>query len=378
MSSSVDESPVRVGILGCANIAKKNAIAILQDPSGCRITAVASRSEDKARSFVRDFLLKMMTVVDQNVASSVAVFKTYDDLINQPDVDAVYIPVPTTFHKEWAIKALKAGKHVLLEKPVGLTIEEFNEMLAVAKAKNRYLQDGTMFVHHPRTKNFVHAVQNTNVMGELKRVEAAFSFAGPDSFFKDDIRVKRNGDALGCLGDLGWYIVRAALLAFGPECPVTSAQAVDYTLNSEGVPIDATCIVKFKENKVLCFHCGFSAQFRQYVKVIGTDSWAEMDDFVLPKKHPVSYKVHSMNLTQYDLITEHTCHEEEFDGPVQEVLMWQTFSKVIKAFETEGGWQSSSVECQEAHALAQLSMDTQKVLDFLMGSIAKDGAKIEQ
>jgi predicted dehydrogenase len=367
-----DSSPIRIGILGCAGIARKNATAILQEPSGCCVTAVASRSRDKVNDFVQAFL------ANQPGGISVAVLDSYDELIQQPDVDALYIPLPTTLHKEWVKKALKAGKHVMLEKPVALSAEEFLEMLAVAKANKCYLMDGTMFVHHPRTKNFRHAIHNTTVMGSLKRVEAGFSFCGSDTFFKNDIRVKKDGDPLGCLGDMAWYVVRAGLLAFGPDCPVTSAQVVDFEVNKEGVPVDATCFVKFTDNKVLSFHCGFLSQFRQYIKVIGTEAWAEIDDFVLPKKHPVSYTMNSMNLTEYDLVAKHTSSVEEFDGPVQEVLMWQTFSQVVKAFEnTSDGWDGTTIECREANRLAQISFDTQKIIDLLMGSITKGGARIE-
>lgn len=209
-----------------------------------------------------------------------------------------------------------------------------------------------------------------------------------------NIRVQKDADPLGCLGDLGWYVVRIALLVVvggakdnnNYEDAAISAQVTDYQLNDEGVPVDATCLVWFRNNVVLSFHCGFGSHFRQYVHVVGTKGGATMDDFVLPKSHPLQYQINSMNLTQYDLITEHDCQqvvvgENNNDSEdVQEVLMWNTFSHLAKAVDANGGWDNSN-SCDDsvtgALVQSQITAANQKVLGALMESIQKGSAKIE-
>lgn len=365
--SSSDPSPLRIGILGCASIAEKNSIAILDPSSNCCVTAVASRSLEKAQGFVKSML--------SSSGEEIATFGNYNDLIESNVVDALYIPLPTTLHKEWVLKALKAGKHVLLEKPVALCNEDYQEMIQAAQQNTKYLMDGTMFVHHPRTPHFVHLVQDSATMGDLKRIEAGFSFNGDEEFRKNNIRIQKTGDQLGCLGDLAWYIIRIAVLVVGPNATMSSAQVVDFQQTNEGVPIDATCLVKFDDRIVLNFQVSFTSQFRQYVHVVGTEAWASMDDFVLPKQHPVKYQVQSMDLTLHDLITEHQCRDEKFEGPVQEVLMWKNFARFSKAVDVTGSWESDSL--QEARQLSQLSTNNQKILDALIDSMRKGGIKVE-
>lgn len=371
MFKTDNPTALRIGLLGCANIAKKNILATLQASKECRFSVIASRTAEKATTFL------LCLPVDETSITCLTGSTAYDDLIQSSDVDAVYIPLPSALHKEWVVKALSAGKHVLLEKPVALSVEDYNEMLQVAKENNKFLMDGTMFVHHPRTNDFVRKVQNKSVVGTLQRIEIAFSFCGGDQFLQNNIRVKSDLDPLGCLGDLAWYCVRLALLVVGPESGMTSAQVMDYQLNADGVPIDATCLVRFQNNVVLSFHCGFCTHYRQYVHVVGSERGVTMDDFVLPRKHPVHYTIQSDRLTDFDLITERTeVQVEEFGGVVQEVLMWKAFSRFAKAVDDKG-WTGDSEDCREALALSHVSATNQKILDALMASIHQGGAKIE-
>ena len=374
--SSID--PLRIGILGCANIAKKNAIAILEAPQqACCIHAVASRNLEKAEAFCNVIHShKVTATIKPTTITRFGGSTAYDNLIQSAEIDAVYIPLPTALHKEWVLKALQNGKHVLLEKPVAVVAQDYEEMLQVAKEHQKFLMDGTMFVHHPRTDHFVRTVQDRTLLGQLVRLEAGFSFCGDDGFLQNNVRVKKDGDLLGCLGDLGWYVVRLALLVVGPEAKLKSAHVTDYQVNDCGIPIDTTCLVHFSNNVVLSFHCGFKSHFRQYVKVVGTKAGASMNDFVLPKLHPVTYQIESMGLTEFDLITEHEMKEEEFDGPVQEALMWDTFARLANAIDAEG-WTGTSEDCQQALNLSRISTENQKILDALMTSIAKGGVKVE-
>mmetsp|Transcript_1244 Transcript_1244/g.1641 ORF Transcript_1244/g.1641 Transcript_1244/m.1641 type:complete len:466 (-) Transcript_1244:167-1564(-) len=429
----------RVGILGCASIAKKNAMAIFHPASGCTVTAVASRTLDKANAFVNEFVKPGLG--DTTNCQVFGGANAYNDLIEWSSsssqgadlIDALYIPLPTTLHKEWVIKALtKAKKHVLLEKPTALNEADYQEMLLLAKEQGKFLLDGTMFVHHSRTRQFLKTVHNQNVMGDLKRIESGFSFFADQDFSNHNIRVQKSLDPLGCLGDLGWYQIRMALLVFSSfkendndngnyynnKLPVLmSAQVVDCTLNQEGVPMEATCLVKFgtgnddndtnKKTTVLSFHCGFEAYFRQYLHVVGTKSGAFIDDFVLPKKQQdnnadssatsvgsstpsqSSFRVESMSLTDHDIwavANVETFHDDVENTPVvvqQEVLMWQCFSRLARAIDNtnnngggSNGW-GKSQECMEAAKLTETSILNQRVLDALMTSIQEGCSKVD-
>jgi predicted dehydrogenase len=169
----------------------------------------------------------------------------YDELILSDVSDALYVPLPVAIKKDWVIKALKAGKHVVLEKPAALTAADYQEMLNVAYVNNKFLMDGTMFPHHPRTSKILDSLSE---IGQVNRIQASFSFLAHQAFLDGtNIRARKDGDPHGCIGDLGWYCIRYALVVFGKlGSKVESAQVVDFEVNKHGVPIDATCVVKFQ------------------------------------------------------------------------------------------------------------------------------------
>ena len=234
--------PFGFGILGCARIAKKNCRAATA--AECQITAISSRSQEKAQGFIGEVL------GEQQAAPLIfAGDDAYNRLLQSTssDINAVYIPLPTKLHEQYVAKALSSNKHVLLEKPVAVSADAYRDMLAAASQNGKLLMDGTMFVHHPRTAQFVKAIPNPN------RVSFNFTFDGGEQFLKYDIRVKKDGDFMGCIGDLGWYCVRMGLLVFTAldagalKSIVQEVQVVRYQLNEEGVPIDAECLVHFSE-----------------------------------------------------------------------------------------------------------------------------------
>ena len=242
-----------IGILGCANIAKKNCRAAKK--SSCNIYAVSSRSQEKAHNFIKEVLS------DQESSTKVYAGESdsYSQLLRDTGMKAVYIPLPTKLHEQYVANALSLNKHVLLEKPVAVSSTSYREMLSSASQNKKLLMDGTMFIHHPRTKQFITSISNPN------RVTFNFTFDGTkdggrldSNFFKNDIRQKKDGDFLGCVGDLGWYCVRMGLLVFSAgdasalKGMVTGAQVVRYQLNEEGVPYDADCLVYFTEVSTCC------------------------------------------------------------------------------------------------------------------------------
>lgn len=283
--------------------------------------------------------------------------------------------------KEWIMKALRAKKHVLCEKPVSISASEYEDLLAVAKEAGRYLMDGTMFVHNSRTGNMLDYVSREAEFGKVTRINSEFTFRGDEDFFANDIRTTKSGDPYGCIGDLGWYCVRFAQLVFRKTGygTVTRAQTTFWTLNDEGVPIDAQCLVFFNsenaenqnEERVLSFHCSFVHPLHQRVDVVGTKHSLEMMDYVIPREGSSSWCVHGQELTDNDEYSARSINRVEVPcGPVQEVLMWRNFSKHCRAVESRG-WQD-----HDANELSAISVQNQKIVDALMESIAEDGKPV--
>ena len=199
----------------------------------------------------------------------------YQSLIDSCFCDVVYIPLPTrcvtrnmlkyyfiieeitsnsdnllySLKKQRVLKSLAAGKHVLVEKPVSLTFDDYLEIKEMSMRNRRVILDGTMFVHNPRFKQFLECVTNESLFGEVRRINSSFTFCGDEEFFKSDIRVFKDGDPLGCIGDLGWYCIRSAVLLYCQHQGLapTSAQVIHYSLTDSYVPIDAQCLVEFGE-----------------------------------------------------------------------------------------------------------------------------------
>ena len=189
------DTRIKWGILGCANIARKNAAAIFDSPE-CELAGIASRSEQKAEKFR----------VECGLPDSVICYGSYEDLLQEEWIDAVYVPLPTAIHLEWVLKAFKHKKHVLVEKPLAVDVETLKLMREAAKNSGCLLMDGVMFVHSLRTEK-LREVLHPMRFGEAELVENRYPSAAMIHSSRT-IFVCLRGDPLGCLGDLGWYKIR--------------------------------------------------------------------------------------------------------------------------------------------------------------------------
>lgn len=198
------------GVLGCANIAQKNIRGIIMS-KGNRLGAIATRSEEKGRKFM----------ADNHLGSDVVLYTSYEALLEDPGIEAVYVPLPTTLHKEWVPRVAAAGKHVLCEKPVAENARDLQELIDSCNANNVIFMDGVMFMHHERLellrkslsdplfgvrlvrlRSWLFNLLLMNVQ-QVKRVNSNFCFHASDDFLKSNIRATASADPLGALGDLG-------------------------------------------------------------------------------------------------------------------------------------------------------------------------------
>lgn len=200
----VGTGPLRIGVIGCAGIAWRRMLPAITANPDVRLAAVASRDEAKARVFTDRF-------GGEPVAG-------YDRLLERGDIDAVYVPLPALLHAEWITRALRAGKHVLSEKPLAATYESAAELVALADARGLTLLESFMFLCHSQHTRVRELVAD-GVIGELRSLTAEFAF--PSKGF-DDIRWKPDIGG-GALTDIGVYPVRTALLHLGPDVDVVGA-----------------------------------------------------------------------------------------------------------------------------------------------------------
>jgi len=191
---------VRWGILGASRFAREHMGPAIAAAQGGRLAAVAScRGESVAGPF------RVMT-------PDLVVHDSYETLINDPDIDAVYIPLPNHLHVEWTLNALAAGKHVLCEKPIAMRTDEFGELIDARDRAGRLAAEAFMIVHHPQW-DFVRQSLKEQRIGQLRHIEATFCFHNVDPH---NIR-NRPETGGGAVRDIGVYLLGAARLATGLE-----------------------------------------------------------------------------------------------------------------------------------------------------------------
>jgi len=198
---------LRIGLLGAAKIAPAAIIKPAKECPEAHIVAVAARDLARAKAFAaRHDILR--------------VYDSYAALLSDPEIDAVYNPLPNGLHGEWAIAAMRAGKHVLCEKPVAANADEARAMAATARETGRVLVEAFHYRYHPLAQRMADIVASGE-LGKIERVESTMCFPLP---IFSDIRY-RFDLAGGATMDAGCYAVHMARLVGGPDAEVVSASA---------------------------------------------------------------------------------------------------------------------------------------------------------
>src|SRR3954452_14064371 len=179
-------TPVKWGIVSTANI-NRNVIPGAHASDKVELLAVASRDQGKADAYAREWEIPRA-------------YGSYDELLADSDVEAVYIPLPNTMHSEWSIKALDAGKHVLCEKPFSRHVDEVEAAFDAAERNDRLLSEAFMYRHNPQTARVSELVAE-GAIGELRLIRAAFSYTMHD---ETNIRLRTDVEG-GALMDVGCY-----------------------------------------------------------------------------------------------------------------------------------------------------------------------------
>lgn len=325
-------------------------------PETSHTQAIASRDAARAAAWKEE----------QGLDSSVRTYGSYEELLSDDGIDAVYMPLPTTAHLKWVTKAAAAGKHVLVEKPVAVNAAEFKEMMEACSKAGVVLMDGVMFMHHERLGRMRSAMDEAAV-GPARRVVSGFSFPASADFLSENIRVKASCDPLGCVGDLGWYNVRFALWAFGYENPESVAATVTRWADGGRVPTEAAVTLTFSGGRHSVFSCGFHTAFTQWAEVAAAAGTLRLEDFVVARSaDSVEFTIAGAGgLADNDSrVVDSGARRIEVTGCQQEAAMFDTFALCV----------ASGSASDEAAFWPKVALQTQKIMDVIMQS-ARDGGK---
>jgi len=270
---------LRWGILGAANIAQKNWKAIWNSGNGC-ITAVGSRDLERSRRFVDEYQAQAPFHPPPRALGS------YEELLASPNVDAVYLPLPTAVRGQWVKRAAEAGKHVVCEKPCATSMAELTEMLESCRRNGVQFMDGVMFMHSGRLERMRELLDDGQTTGAIRRITSAFSFRAAEEFFASNIRARSELEPSGCLGDLGWYCIRFALWATNWQLPerVTGRTLSEFKHPGSRLPVptEFSAELFFRNGITSSFYCSFLTENEQWAMVSGTRGHLWVPDFVLP------------------------------------------------------------------------------------------------
>ncbi|XP_042405380.1 uncharacterized oxidoreductase At4g09670-like [Zingiber officinale] len=347
-------NPIRFGIIGCADIARKVSRAIALAPNAV-LVAVGSRSLEKAQRFI---------AANRLDASVVRPIGSYEEVLEDPGIDAVYVPLPTSLHVRWAVAVAERGKHLLLEKPTAVCAAELDIILEACRSRGVQFMDCTMWMHHPRTTKMRELLSDSARFGQIQTVHSHFSFAGKPDFLQNDIRVKPGLDVLGALGDVGWYCIRSILWAFDYELPKKAIALHGTVRNDSGIILSCGSSLLWEDGKVATFHCDFLTHLTMELSVVGTNGSLRLNDFVIPFEEDKAQFSFGSALSFNDLVTGwHTLPSKHIvvTSLPQEALMVQEFSRLA-------GSVRASVSKPD-DKWPTISRKTQVVLDAVKASI---------
>lgn len=226
-------SKIKWGVLGTAGIARGCTIPGMQQAENCILTAIAGRSMEKAQQFRSDFGFEKA-------------YDSYEALLADPDIQAVYIPLPNELHYEWTLKALKAKKHVLCEKPLAPTAGQAAEMIACANENGVILMEAFAYLHSPLVAAVKDALER---IGDILYMESAFLTS---DYAVSNIRMRRETFG-GCTYDLGCYNISQILWMLGEEPETVQAVA---NFSDRKIDICTTGLMTFPSGAKANFTCG--------------------------------------------------------------------------------------------------------------------------
>jgi predicted dehydrogenase len=326
---------IRWGVLSTAKIAIEKVIPAMQLGKYCTVTAIASRQLEKAQEAARRLGIEKA-------------YGSYEELLADPDVDAVYLPLPNHLHVPWAIKALKAGKHVLCEKPLGLNAAEDQKLLEASRKFPRLkVMEAFMYRHHPQWQWAKKRVSEGKI-GELRTIQSFFSYYNSDP---NNIRNKMDIGG-GGLMDIGCYCISLSRFIFGAEPRRVCGIMEEYP----EMKVDrlTSGILEFVSG-TSTFTCATQLVPYQRVNIFGTKGRIEIEiPFNAPPDRPckiwhgddaiieeVILEICNQYTIQGDLFSRAVLEDREVPTPLEDaVANMQVIDALVRSARS-GSWENS-------------------------------------
>jgi len=257
--------PIRWGLLAAGAIAKAFANGVHQSETGI-LTAVASRDHEKANAFAETYEIPTR-------------YGSYEALLADPDVDAVYISTPHPFHTEWAIKAAEAGKHILCEKPLSMNQYETMSIVEAAEVNQVFLMEAYMYRCNPQTQKLLELLRQ-GLIGEVRVIKATFSFGNA---FHSQGRLWEHELAGGGILDVGGYTTSYACMVAGAVqghsfAVPTEIKGAGILSPDTGVDAFASAVLKFEHGVIAQCATGIAVSQENCVQIFGSDGWIKLPD----------------------------------------------------------------------------------------------------
>jgi xylose dehydrogenase (NAD/NADP) len=250
-----DTRRLRWGVLGGARIARLCVIPAIHRSRNGEIRGIACRSGDRSQVLAQEHRIPLAC-------------GRYEEILENPEIEAVYIPLPNHLHKEWTVRAVEAGKHVLCEKPLAVNAQEAREMVQAARKRGVYLMEAFMYRFHPRSLR-IKSLVDRGAVGDPRLIRSAFCFRLPD---RQEMRFRPEMGG-GALLDVGCYGVSLARWILGAEPEAVQAMA-DY--GPTGTDVTVVGLLRFPEGRVAVLEASLVSALQQTYSIAGTEGMIEL------------------------------------------------------------------------------------------------------
>jgi xylose dehydrogenase (NAD/NADP) len=287
------EPKVRWGVLSTANIGRRAVLPAIQQSNNGELVAVASRDAHRAQMFAGELGIPHA-------------YDSYDELLHDPEIEAVYVPLPNSLHHEWTIKAAHAGKHILCEKPLALSTAECAAMEAAAAQHGVLLMEAFMYRFHPQTERVLELLRQ-GAVGAPRLIHAAFTFRVSNPA---NIRLQPELGG-GALMDVGCYCVNVSRTLFESEPAEVQAYV---TWGASGVDEQMVANLRFSDGRLAQFDCALTLSRREAYQVVGTDGQIDVPVAFLPGQSDTTIHLRNAQgetaeiirgIDEYQLMIEH-------------------------------------------------------------------------
>jgi len=307
------------GLIAYGRIAKK-FIASISTIAEAQLTGIASKTN--YQSLITEF-------------PNIQIYKHYQDLYADPNIDIVYISTTHNFHKENVLLALEAGKHVLCEKPLGIHPEEVKEMIHKAQSSNLFLMEAIWTRFLPAYQLMKKTVESGEC-GQIKLIKGDFSFNGSD--IAETSRIKNPDLAAGAIWDVGLYPISMAVDIY--NCKPDKVLCSGF-LDENGVDIRSTIILEFGKDQQAVLHSGIDLETIHDGQIYGTEQWVHLPDFWHGEHIRIgNFRSNQLHLLPLDLPTSFSyeikaCYEAINNGWIEHPRMTHEHSLIISEIMEE-------------------------------------------